>query len=408
MHLIYVTSAMPFGPGETFIIPEILEIERRGHRVTVIPVRPGCNVFHEDARALTAVSEPLLSGSVASGALLELRRRPKLVLDAARLLAASRNAKVFLKNLTVLPKGLWLGGVARQQRADHIHAHFASTSATVALLASEASGIPWSFTAHRWDISENNLVARKLQTARFGRAIDRRGQQELATYSSAGRQKLRLIHVGVAVPVSTRTKLRPAHRPLRVLLAARFDEMKGHRYALDAVAQLRACGVNVSLECAGFGPLKATVEEYASALGLLDRVHIGSLLDHRELLQGLEENRWDVALLPSLETREGREGIPVFLIEAMAAGVPVVATNTGGIPELVEEGSGILVPQRDAGALADALALLAMDGDRRQRFGRAGVERVRERFTVEASVSALLDEISPRTRRGEDVPACVH
>jgi glycosyltransferase involved in cell wall biosynthesis len=132
------------------------------------------------------------------------------------------------------------------------------------------------------------------------------------------------------------------------------------------------------------------------------------LLDHRELLQGLEENRWDVALLPSLENREGREGIPVFLIEAMAAGVPVVATNTGGIPELVEEGSGILVPQRDAGALADALALLAMDGDRRQRFGRAGVERVRERFTVEASVSALLDEISPRTRRGEDVPACVH
>jgi len=101
-----------------------------------------------------------------------------------------------------------------------------------------------------------------------------------------------------------------------------------------------------------------------------------------------------VALLPSIETCEDREGIPVFLIEAMAAGVPVVATNTGGIPELLESGGGILIPQRDARAIAEALATLAADGDLRRQLAKAGVRRVRDQFTVESTVSTLLDEIS--------------
>jgi glycosyltransferase involved in cell wall biosynthesis len=93
-------------------------------------------------------------------------------------------------------------------------------------------------------------------------------------------------------------------------------------------------------------------------------------------------------------------------MEAMSAAVPVVATNTGGIPELVAPGSGILVPQREAKAIADALALLATDVDLRQRLGQAGAQRVREQFAVEASVSALLGEISSSSRDREVAPAC--
>jgi colanic acid/amylovoran biosynthesis glycosyltransferase len=406
MHLIYVTVALPFSLQETFIIPEIIEIQKRGHRVTLIPIRPDRSAFHRDARALTALVEPIVSMSVLGSALLELGRTPVLVRELARLLAASRSIAVFLKNVAVLPKALWLGRLARQQRVDHIHAHFASTSATVALVASKVSGIPWSFTAHRWDITENNLVAQKLQAAQFARAIDRRGLQELATYSPTDQHKLRVVHMGVVVPAHRPPKSGPTRRPLRVLLGARFDEMKGHRYALDAVAQLKAAGVHVSLECAGFGPFKTTVEEYAATLDLSDRVHFPGLLDHHRLLGDLAAHHWDVALLPSLETQHDREGIPVVLIEAMAAGIPVVATNTGGIPELLDEDSGIIVPQRDPSAIADALALLATDGARRRRLGQAGIQRVRQWFTVEASVSALLDEISEETGSGRALP-CV-
>jgi colanic acid/amylovoran biosynthesis glycosyltransferase len=400
MHLVYVTAAMPFSLDETYIVPEILELQKRQHQVTVIPLRPLRPVFHEDARALSTIAHPVLSLSIVGNALAEIVRAPTLALRSALLLARSRNVRVLLKNLAVFPKGLWLARVARREGVDHFHAHFASTSATVALIASIVSGIPWSFTAHRWDISENNLLDMKAQAAVFARAIDARGGQELTTYVGAHQQKVRVIHMGVAVPPPSPEREEWPRGPLRVLLGARFDEEKGHRYALEAVARLKGAGVNVSLHCAGHGPLKATIKKYAGALDVLDRVHFPGLLDHQELLTQLWNHRWDVALLPSIETSKDWEGIPVFLIEAMAAGVPVVATKTGGIPELLEGGVGMLIPQRDAGAIAEALAKLAANGELRRQLAEAGIRRVHDQFTIESTVSALLEEISSGTQSG--------
>ena len=411
MHLLYVTAALPFSFDETYIVPEILELQRRGHQVTVIPVRPHRAVIHEDARSLTAstIAEPVLSVSIVGNALAEIVRAPSLAVRSALLLMTSRNVRILVKNLVVLPKGLWLARVARQRGVDHIHAHFASTSATVALVASVVSGIPWSFTAHRWDISENNLIEKKAQTAKVARAIDARGGQELATFVGAHQHKVRVIHMGVTL-YPGRERKGSLRGTLRVLLGARFDELKGHRYALEAVARLKAAAVEVSLHCAGDGPLKPTVEKYASTLSMSEHVQFLGFLDHQELLTQLRDHRWDVALLPSIETSTDCEGIPVFLIEAMAAGVPVIATKTGGIPELLENGAGMLIPQRDASAIAEALARLAADGDLRRQLAEAGMRRVRDQFTVESTVSALLDEISSETgpRRSRPVSVLAH
>ena len=399
MHLVYVTAAIPLSFDETFVVPEILELQKRGHRVTVVPIRPLRPVFHEDARALTTIAQPVVSLSIIGKALAEIVRTPALALESALLLATSRNIRVLLKNLAVFLKGLWLARLARQQGVDHIHAYWAGTSATVGLVASIVSGIPWSFTAHNWDIPENNLLYQKAKAAMFVRAIDVRGGQELATYMGIHQHKLCVIHVGVAAPPHGPVTERRSQGPLRVLLGARFDEFKGHRYALEAVARLKAASIDVLLECAGDGSLKTSIEKYASALDVLDCVRFPGVIDHQELLTQLRDHRWDVALLPSLETSESREGIPVFLIEAMAAEVPVVATNTGGIPELLDDGAGVFIPQQDARAIAEALARLAADGDLRRQLAYAGVRRVRNQFTIESTVSVLLDEISSETRR---------
>jgi colanic acid/amylovoran biosynthesis glycosyltransferase len=404
LNLIYVTAALPFGPEETWITPEIVELESRGHRVTVIPIRPSREIVHEDARRLTGstIAEPLLSPSVLGSALAEIVREPTRTLRSALLIAHSRNGRVLLNNLAVFPKGLWLARLARRQNVDHIHAHFASTNATVALVAGLVSGIPWSFTAHRWDISENNLVRKKVRAATFARVIDVRGARELATLVGRQLHDLPLIHMGVPLPPPGRVRERKPRSPLRVLLGARFDEFKGHRYALEAVARLEAVGVDVSLQCAGDGPLKATIERYSDALGVSKRVHFPGFIDHQELLKQLRDGHWDVALLPSIETRESREGIPVFLIEAMAAGVPVVATDTGGISELLGRGAGMLIPQRDPGAIAQALATLAADGEHGLQLANAGARRVRQDFAIASTVSALLDEIRGAGASGRD------
>jgi glycosyltransferase involved in cell wall biosynthesis len=393
MHIVYLTAAMPFGLGETFVIPEILELQRRGHQVTVIPVRPVCAVFHEDARALTTIAEPIVSLSIIGKALAEIVRAPMPALRSLLLLATSRNIRVLLKNLAVFPKSLWLARLARQQHVDHIHAYWAGTSATAGLIASVVSGISWSFTAHNWDIPENNLLYKKAQTATFVRAIDARGRQELKIYTGASQQKVRVIHVGVAVHAPSPDREECPRGRLRILLGARFDERKGHHYALEAVTRLKAAGVDVSLDCAGDGPLKASIEKSAATLDVEENVRFLGWLDHQELLTRLRDRAWDIALLPSLETRENREGIPVFLIEAMAAGIPVIATNTGGIPELLENGAGMLIPQRDASAIAEALARLAADSKLRLKLQEAGIQKVRDQFTIESTVSVLLDEL---------------
>jgi glycosyltransferase involved in cell wall biosynthesis len=396
MHLFYVTSALPFTSGETFIIPEILELKRLGHRVTVIPVRPARSVIHKDAVPLTdcTVAKPILSLTIIVAALMEIARAPLLAVQSALMLIRSRSVVVFIKNLAVFPKGLWLGRLARQQCVDHIHAHFASTNSTTALIASLFSGIPWSFTAHRWDISENNLLGKKLETAMFARAIDVRGGQELSAFAGTRRYRVRVIHMGVSTPTSVQEPDGKQPRPLRILMGARFDERKGHRYALEAVAQLKTAGIDVTLDCAGEGPLEKKIQKFASAVDVLDKVQFPGLLCHDEVLTELQKGRWDVALLPSIEIGADYEGIPVFLIEAMAASVPVVAARTGGIPELLDGEAGLLVPQQDSKAIAEALGSLAASSSFRRQLAKAGFRRVQEQFNIESTVSALLDEIS--------------
>lgn len=398
MHILFITAGLPFSSVESHIIPEILEVQRRGHRVTVVPIRPRGSFVHEDARQLieSAITQPVLSLSIVCKALAEIARAPALLVRSARLLAASRNLHILFKNLAVLPKGLWLAYLVKRRAVDHIHAHWAGTTATAALIANAGSGVPWSFTAHRWDISENNLLKAKAQTAAFVRAIDVRGAQELAGIIGPSEHKLRVIHIGVAVRPQCADREGKSRVSLRVLLAARLVEVKGHRYALEAVARLKSAGVDVALHCIGDGPLKVTLEKHAVALDVLDRVQFLGLVDHRKLLMQLADHRWDVALLPSIHIGEQREGIPVFLIEAMAAGLPVVGTNTGGIPELLEGNAGMVIPERDANAIAEALAKLATDGDLRRRLTGAAVRRVRNQFTIEGTVSALLGEIYGR------------
>ncbi|MEA3407267.1 MAG: glycosyltransferase [Chloroflexota bacterium] len=158
----------------------------------------------------------------------------------------------------------------------------------------------------------------------------------------------------------------------------RFVTPKGHIYLLDALASLRNQMPDIRALIIGDGPLRSSIETSVKALGLAEIVILtGTRHDIPELLSLL-----DLFVLPSLW-----EGLPIAILEAMAAGLPVVATRVGGVPEVVVDGeTGLLVPPGDPDALAQAILRLLRDPDLRHRMGQAGRARVAEHFSVEQMV----------------------
>ncbi|HEX6617115.1 MAG TPA: glycosyltransferase [Gemmatimonadales bacterium] len=180
---------------------------------------------------------------------------------------------------------------------------------------------------------------------------------------------------------------RPRHvrqgEPLRLATVGRLVEKKGIEYVLDAVRMLVEAGVDVQYDIAGDGPLRGTLAELRDRLGLGQRVRLLGWATPAQVRRVLDEAHLFVAA--SVRARDGdEEGIPNVLKEAMASGLPVVATRHGGIPELITDGeSGYLVGERDAAALAERLGHLAAHPERWTALGAAGRSRVEREYDIE-------------------------
>jgi colanic acid/amylovoran biosynthesis glycosyltransferase len=389
--VVYVTARLPFGDGEPFIVPEVVALSEQGCELTIVPVRAGGPVADPDARGLLprTVAVGLVSPGVLWAALREAFRSPRRVGGALALLRG-RDLRILAKNLAVFPKALWLARRIRETEANHVHAHWASTSSSLAMAAGHVADVPWSLTAHRWDIAEDNLLQTKARTACFVRVISEHGATELRGLVGEPDWSPWVLYMGVRLPSGAGGA--PPEGPLRILTAARFVEKKGHGVLLDALALLRDRGVSVRVELAGDGPLEKPTRARVSQLGLTGMVEFLGRVSHDDLLADLERGRWDVMALPSIVTHDGQlEGIPVSLIEAMACGVPVVGTDAGGVPELLADEAGILVPPGSHGELAAALELLARDPRKRGALAERGRARIEAAFAVERIAAALLD-----------------
>jgi len=385
MRIVYVTQRLPFGTGETFIVPEVDALLASGHELLIVPRLATDPVMHDDVGELMARTRvlPRIDGIV--GAVVRaITRHPRLTLRAFWRLRRTRPRRRAFSNVVATAQGMWLADVARGWGADHIHAHWAHLPATLAMGASTVSGIPWSFTAHRYDVVLNNLLTEKLRSARFGRFIARE-MLDLARplVPPDALTGAILIHMGVALPPVPVGEL-PARATPVVLCPAQLIPRKGHLYLLDAAARLMARGIAFELWLAGDGPEKDALARRADELQLGNRVRRLDTVPHAELLRLYREREVDCVVLPSLH-----EGISVALMEAMAYGVPAIATRVGGGPELLDGGAGILVPPSDAGALADALETVLGSATLRAELAQAGRRRIEEEFDIVATVREL-------------------
>jgi glycosyltransferase involved in cell wall biosynthesis len=391
MKLIYVTASLPYGTGEAFLIPEIQELRAQGHKVLIVPLFPRGPVLHCDAQALVEITakERVFSWRILLKATGEALQHPRRTMSATWGLKESRTLRIATKNAAVFSKGVWLAHLAKRFDADHIHAHWGGCTASIAMVASEVSGISWSFTVHSWEILENNLLSIKARNAAFVRIVSQFGKNRFQkTIDST--VAIEVLHLGIYMP--KRPMAEDGDRPAlpQILVVAMLEGIKGHRYLIDAWAKLHGRGITVKIECFGGGSLQGELEDQVQRIGGGDYISFYGWVPHALVLTKMSAGNWEAIVLPSIiEEDSQQEGIPISLVEAMAYGLPVIATETGGIPELLGEGAGILVPERDSDALADAIETLISSSELRRTLRANALKKVEQEFAVEKVVREL-------------------
>jgi glycosyltransferase involved in cell wall biosynthesis len=264
--------------------------------------------------------------------------------------------------------------------ADHIHAHFASAAALDAMRISLLTGVPYSVTTHAYDIflTPTNLDE-KLERARFHVAVCDYNAAYLRHRVPRAAGRMRKIVMGVDPERFKRTRPYPGGRT--VVAVGRLVEKKGVAYLVEAARALP----DVRVRIAGDGPLRAVLEAAAPTnvelLGALAPDAVRELLEQADLLA-----------MPCVVASDGdRDSMPVVVKEALAMEIPVVGSDEVGMPEMVSDDWGRLVPPRDADALARAIAdLLELPPQERAAMGRRGREFVARNLSVRDEALKLM------------------
>lgn len=392
MKVVYLVSLFPCW-SETFIVREIRALIEQGVDVRIVSLKhPSETLVQDDAKALlerVVYPLPALTGALA--ALAEIVRSPVRALrDLARIVTGLRGDPVRIaKSIATWWRALALLPRVRSMQAQRLHAHWATYPATAAQAMAARIGLPFGFTCHAHDIFvEWHFVGSKIAESDLSVTISRFNVDWLAQRCGPGaRERLHVVHCGV-VPAEIR--FLDAERDEHLVLSVgRLDAIKGFETLIDALAILAGRGRRLRCDIVGEGPLRAPLQARIDAAGLADTVQLIGALPATQVRERLD--RAGVFALASRVTPEGdRDGIPVALMEAMAAGAPVVSTTVSGIPELIEHGvHGLLVPPDDARALADAIAAQCDDPHNARAMARTARSRIEQEFDVAKEAAHL-------------------
>lgn len=396
MTIAYITAQTPYGKGEQFILPEIIELINNDNDVVVMPIRPdkklGDGVEPKKVSPYT-INIPIFSFYVFIISVIVFLKYPiKSFKIINNIILYSGSMVKIIKNFVVFPKGLVTGYMVMKKNVEHIHAHWASTPATVAYIASSLSDIPWSFTCHRWDITENNMIKEKVKSCKFVRTINKRGFNEIINIvGDEYKSKCHVIHVGINIKSSKLSKkINSDGDKFIIATPANLVEVKGHKYLIEAIQKLLREDYNVICKFYGDGILKEELEEIIRNEKLQDRIFIEGQITHEDLLKLYEDKKVDCVILPSITTENGeKEGIPVSLMEAMSYKIPVISTNTGGIPELLANSAGIIVEQKNSEHLKEAIKLLINNTNIKKKTTDIGFNKVCNEFNNNKVVTQL-------------------
>lgn len=391
----YVLSEYP-KVSHTFIRREINALENAGIAVERFAIRgsnedlpdPADQAEESRTRQVLASGFPAMLGAMLSICLKTPGRAWRAFMLATRM--GRRGDRPIPVHWVYLLEAALIAKWVRESSVTHLHAHFGSNPAEVAMLAAELSGIGFSFTAHGTVETDNALAIKlpeKIHRAAFVVAVSEYGRAQMMRWIPVEHwRKIHIVHCGIGADFLD-------HPPSEVpdvdqfVSVGRLSGEKGHLVLIDALAQVIAGGRTCRLVLVGDGPLRPAIEQRCRELGVEQFVTITGWQSGEAIREWLINSR--ALILPSFA-----EGLPVVIMESLALGRPVIATWVAGVPELVRDGlTGWLVPAGDVTSLAEAMkACLMADPTQMAAMATAGKAAVHisHDAKVEAQKLALL------------------
>ena len=401
--LAYIVSLFPCW-SETFILNEIIALQRQGIDITIFSIRTDLEkLTHAHAREFIPRTHYPSPWTMARNCLYWLLHRPQVLLSLVAMAVFARSCPpiIRLKNIWTILTACVFARLVQKENIEHIHAHFATYPALGALAISRLCKRPYSFTAHAHDIFlDTSLLREKISAAKNVIAISDYNRRYLMEH--CGQEvsaKTQVIHCGLDLSV-WRKRSTIDRRDGLIVAVGRLTEMKGFDVLLEACALI---GNSFQFDChiVGEGPLRPKLEELIARLNLSDTVRLCGVMDAEDVQQLVAQANLFVA--PSVWSDvDGQDGIPLVLMEAMALGTPVVASDISGIPELVtDEISGLLAAPESARELADQMLRILQDPDFAAQLADKGRTVIESEFNIEKNAAMLLEVLQGDSKREE-------
>lgn len=390
MKIAYVVKTYP-RLSQTFIVNEILAHEAAGLDIEIFSLRAPKDEDRHAAVDQVRAPVSYLPTSPGRDPELENAARTELPgLDQKLAATASETPEL-------IAPALALALAVRRRGITHLHAHFGNVATSVARLASDYAGVPYSFTAHARDIFHEKVQAadlvRKLADAASVVTVSEFNLAYLQRTYGAAAARVQRIYNGLDVE---RFEFRsPLDRAPMILSVGRLIEKKGFADLIDACARLAKDGRHFQCLIVGGGPLATDLDAQIGRLGLAARVKLLGARPQQEVIRLMHEAAAFAA--PCVVGADGdRDGLPTVLLESMALGCPCVSTDVTGIPEILADGvTGLLIGQHDSAGLAGAIGRLLDDADLRERLALRARALIEEEFDIHRNTARMRRLFSP-------------
>ncbi len=381
---------------ETFILREIIEIKNNKIDFSIFSLKK-CKdkIIHPQAKELmkeTFYSPFFFSWNIIKANFYFIFKTPFKILTILFYIIKHnyQSLELLVKSLVIFPKTLYYANTFQNKGVDHIHAHWATIPTTSAIIISRLTGIPFSFTAHAWDIFlPNPMLQEKVRRAEFVvtcTGYNKKYLDSLLDYKE--NDKIILNYHGI--DFDTLPEINKDFDDNLILSIGRLCEQKGFPYLIDACSILRDKGHQFKCVIVGEGPDRKSLTSQINQLGLQEYVVLSGMKPQSYIFDMFNKARMFV--LPCVISRNGdRDGIPNVMIEALALNTPVISTTVSGIPEIIYNNiTGITVDPKNSRQLAEAIIGLLNNPAAAETFVKNGRNLVEEKFDIKKNVGVLV------------------